>query len=197
MIMFFGGLDLTAGEVKASYLAFLDLELRARVLKLYTDEEILNNITRQEVYAMGIDSPLSFPKQARERGCERMLRELGIKFFPPVLPAMEKLTKRGMKLAATLEKAGIRVLEVYPGGTQDLLCIPRKKASLVGLKEGLERLGIKFVDAKLNGDALDAVTAAYTVYLYWRGDYLRLKSGDCELILPVPRCLPRIPSRRY
>lgn len=195
-IMLFAGLDLTSSQHKASYIAFLNEELIAKIVKVHTDEEIIKAVADVEIYALGIDAPLSFPKHGMFRGCEKILLGLGIRFFPPTLPSMKGLTKRGVRLASALSSRNIKVLEVYPGGSQDVLCIPRKKKSLSLLKRGLEELGISLPIGRLNGDALDAVSAAYTVYLYWRGNYLRLSSDDCELILPIPRCLPRTPSPR-
>ncbi|MGB9709166.1 MAG: DUF429 domain-containing protein [Infirmifilum uzonense] len=195
--MLYAGIDLTASKSRPTCIAFLDNEKNVRVYRAFDDLEILHIMFSLEPDIVGIDSPLTYPKQGRLRGCERIMRELGIKFFPPSLPAMKKLMYRGSRLAEALSRRGIKVLEVYPGGTQDVLCLPRKRRSLDELRKGLEKLGLHIEDQEKDGDVLDAVTAAYTVYVFARGDYLRLISEDCELILPVPICLPRTPNHPY
>lgn len=197
MTMLFAGVDLSATPRRASSIAFLDPELRVDIVTVFSDEDLLNALLSRKVYAVGIDSPLSKPSRGRLRGCERILTELGVRFFPPTIPSMEKLSERGLRLASMIKEAGLRVYEVYPGGSQDVLCIPRKRASLRGLRSGLESLGVLLPAVELGGDELDAVTAAYTIYKLWYGEVLRLVSDDCELILPLPRCLPRTPTRRY
>jgi len=195
--MWFAGVDLSSSEKKPTYVALLDENLTAKVFELSTDEEILEAVSSARPMYTGIDAPLSLPSKSRIRGCEKVLISLGIRFFPPTMPSMLSLTLRGMRLRMQLKEAGLSILEVYPGGSQDVLCLPRSKRSLAGLEHGLRALGVKLPVGRLTGDALDAVTAAYTAFLYWRGDCLRLASEDCSLVLPIPRCLPRIPTRRH
>jgi len=40
---------------------------------------------------------------------------------------MRKLTMRGIKLREIFQSQGFHVIEVYPGGAQDVLGIPRKR----------------------------------------------------------------------
>ncbi len=194
--MLFAGVDLSASLRKPTYISLLDENLTARIFSAPGDSEIIETLQEAKPCIVGIDAPLSLPRKGRIRGCERVLASLGVRFFPPTIPSMTSLTQRGIKLRSALEALGFIVVEVYPGGSQDLLCLPRKK-SLSSLREGLEALGIRLPSGKLNGDALDAVTAAYTVFLYSKGEYLRITSDDCSLVLPIPRCLPRSPTRQY
>ena len=85
---------------------------------------------------------------------------MGISVFWCLLPSMEMLTRRGIRLAQELRKTGVKVIESYPGAAQDILGIPRKKASLLELKWGLSRAGITgdFLTANITHDEVDAIT---------------------------------------
>jgi predicted nuclease with RNAse H fold len=122
------------------------------------------------------------------RECDKKLFELGIKFFPITLGPMRMLTKRGIKLKKILEKNGYKVIEVYPGATQDILKIVRKNVSLKKLREGLEKLGIKIEKRELTHDELDAITAAFTGYLHSKGMSLSL-GNEKEGVIIVPKII--------
>ena len=62
------------------------------------------------------------------RRCERELKRRGVNVYPCLLPSMQGLTRRGMRLAERLRSMGIPVIESYPGAAQDILGIPRKGA---------------------------------------------------------------------
>jgi len=80
------------------------------------------------------------------------------------------------------------VIEVFPGGAQDVLGIPRKKRGRDLLAAGLCRLGISGDIGRLSGDELDAVTAAYVGYLYTRGAYTAVAAAsETPVIYPAPR----------
>jgi len=98
------------------------------------------------------------------------------------------LTKRGIKLRKILEKNGYKVIEVYPGATQDILKIARKNVSLKKLREGLEKLGIKIEKRELTHDELDAITAAFTGYLHLKGMSLSL-GNEKEGVIIVPKII--------
>ncbi|MBM4415791.1 MAG: hypothetical protein FJ035_06010 [Chloroflexi bacterium] len=51
---------------------------------------------------------------------------------------MVGLPLRGARLWARLDAAGVPVLEVFPGMTQDRLRLPRKQADLAGLERGCD-----------------------------------------------------------
>ncbi|MGC9031721.1 MAG: DUF429 domain-containing protein, partial [Minisyncoccia bacterium] len=73
----------------------------------------------------------------------------------------------------------------YPGATQDILKIPRKQKGLKKLLNGLKKHGIKVERKNLSGDELDAITAAYTGYLFLKGKTIEI--GDKKegiIILP-------------
>jgi predicted nuclease with RNAse H fold len=98
------------------------------------------------------------------------------------------LTHRGIRLADGLRKAGYTVIESYPGAAQDVLGIPRKKASLEELKRGLFRAGITggFVTADITHDEVDAITSALVGLFYLADDYIALGTA-AEDYLIVPR----------
>jgi predicted nuclease with RNAse H fold len=101
---------------------------------------------------------------------------------------MEMLTKRGIKLASALRKAGCKVIESYPGAAQDILGIPRKKASLEELKWGLSRAGIAgdFLSTSITHDEVDAVTSALVGLFYLADHYIALGTTTEEYLI-VPR----------
>ncbi len=105
---------------------------------------------------ISIDSPLSLPRgrtsvfdsdRTRQRygitrECERLLRRRGIYVYPCLIPSMQALTKRGVDLAQKFRKVGIPVIESYPGAAQDIMGIPRKRAGIEYLSQGLAEFGI-------------------------------------------------------
>jgi predicted nuclease with RNAse H fold len=101
---------------------------------------------------------------------------------------MEMLTRRGIKLAQELRNAGCKVIESYPGAAQDILGIPRKKASLEELKQGLSRAGIAgdFMTSQITHDEVDAITSALVGLFYLADDYIALGT-PAEDYLIVPR----------
>jgi predicted nuclease with RNAse H fold len=83
---------------------------------------------------------------------------------------MRLLTKRGIRLKRVLKARGYAVIEVYPGAAQDIWHTGRKQDGLPNLRKGLEKLGVKGLNNKMNGDELDAVTAALVAQLFLRGE---------------------------
>ena len=96
------------------------------------------------------------------RACERTLKRRGINVYPCLLPSMQRLTERGIRLAARLRNLGTPVIQSYPGAAQDILGIPRKGAGEQWLKLGLLNLGFRGEDATkpVRHDELDAITSA-------------------------------------
>ncbi len=101
---------------------------------------------------------------------------------------MEMLTRRGIKLAAAMRDAGCNVIESYPGAAQDILGIPRKKASLEELKQGLSRAGITgdFLTADITHDEVDAITSALVGLFFLADDYIALGTPTEDYLI-VPR----------
>jgi predicted nuclease with RNAse H fold len=159
-------------------LAALDARLSVRELSAgpFTDDTIVDFVERHRPTVVAIDAPLSLPAEGILRPVDRELTRRKLHPYPPLLPSMAAMTRRGCALRAMLSGRGCDVIEVFPGAAQDVLGIPRKKAGLNELAAGLRRLGMAGLPAKPDGDALDAVTAAYVAQLYRR--------GRCEAIGP-------------
>jgi predicted nuclease with RNAse H fold len=160
---------------------------------LRTDEEIIAETLAARPDVVSIDSPLSLPvgypkHTAIYRECERALKRVGISVFWCLLPSMRGLTMRGMRLAKNLRHHGMHVIESYPGAAQDLLLIPRKKASLDELKWGLVRAGFKgsWVDQKISHDELDAITSALVGLFFLADDYIALGNAKEDYLI-IPR----------
>jgi len=146
----------------------------------YRDSEIVESAVRHRPRVVAVDAPLSMPKGRRSldrpepihfRQCDLELRQRRIKFFPITIGPMRVLTKRGIALKRSLEELGFIVIEVFPGGAQDVLDLPRKQHGLPKLIRGLRRHGMKGLASAVTGDEADAATCALTGLLYLRGKY--------------------------
>jgi predicted nuclease with RNAse H fold len=185
------GIDLAGSPRRSTGVCVLrGMTVQTRVLQ--DDEEILSLVREARPALVPIDAPLSLPP-GREtigdrngehyRPCDLELRRRGIRFFPITLGPMRALTERGLRLRAELEAMGFRVMECFPGASQDVWGIPRKQHDLEGLRSGLERLGVRGLAPEMSHDELDAVTGALTGrwYLLGRGEML---GGDDGIVVP-------------
>ena len=187
------GIDLAGSEKRKTGICILNENSEAICFYVFKDKEILDLVKKEKPDLISIDAPLSLPKGRKSlkrkskihfRECDKELWELGIKFFPITLGPMRKLTERGIKLKKILEKK-YKIIEVYPGASQDILKIPRKQKGTEKLKKGLEKLGIKFFKKILNGDELDAATCAFTGLLFLKQKTMVLGEKDeGEIIIP-------------
>ncbi len=191
------GIDLAGVETRPTGFCVLDLKsMEVSHFILYKDNEILEAVERVKPVVVAIDAPLSLPigRESLEeksnihlRECDRELLTRKIKFFPVTLGPMRKLTHRGMKLKKRIECEGFQVIEVYPGGAQDILGIPRK-SDAKGLMKSLLNLGLKGIGRKATHDELDAVTAAYVAKLYIENNYEAYgNKEEGQIIMPKHR----------
>ncbi len=199
------GIDLTASERRPSGWALLD-GCTATTTRLSGDAEIVKMTISNSPDLVSIDSPLSLPGGKKApiecrnaglpiyRACELALKRMGISVFWCLLPTMEALTMRGIRLAKALRDAGIPVIESYPGAAQDLLQIPRKGASLEELKWGLHRLGIDgdYIRGKISHDEVDAITAALVGLFYAAEEHISLGNATEDYLIT-----PRSPYIKY
>lgn len=171
------GIDLAGVAHRPSGWCLLK-EWKAETSLLYSDEEILNKIKREKPDLVAIDAPLSLPPGRKSiddktglhfRLCDEELRRRKIRFFPITLGPMRSLTERGIALRRVLENEGFRVVEVYPGGAQDIWGIPRVKHNRTGLRDGLRRLGISGLKKDISDHELDAATGALVGFLFLTG----------------------------
>jgi HemK-like putative methylase len=192
------GLDLAGSEKRKTGVALLNENLIAQCLSVFEDKEILDLVEKEKPCLICIDAPLSLPKGRKEinkkskvhfRACDLELRKRKIKFFPITLGPMRKLTERGLKLKKILEKK-YEVIEVYPGASQDILNIKRKGEGENKLKKGLENFGIKIIGKKIDDHQLDAITAAFTGFLYKKKKAIALgEKSEGQIIIPKPPSL--------
>lgn len=196
------GLDLTGSVKKASGFAVLE-DGQATTIRLTSDEDILDQISRAKPALVSIDCPLSLPYGRLSvfdddpgrhefgilRQCERDLLKRGIRCYPPLLKSMQLLTQRGICLAKKISTLGYPVIETFPGGVQDVLGLPRKQHDLNQLIQGLKAIGIGNLDqARLSHDEIDAVTAALAGLYYLKGRFERIGNDEeGSTVMPVTR----------
>jgi hypothetical protein len=186
------GLDLAGVESRPSGFCVLD-GLKVETCVFYTDREIIQKIEELKPKVIAIDAPLSLPpgrKNIEEktnvhlRECDKELLKRRIKFFPITLGPMRKLTERGINLKKILKNKSFKVIEVYPGGAQDILKIPRKQQGLDKLRKGLEKLKIEGLTSKMNDHELDAVTCALVGKLFLEKKSETLGSLENGIVMP-------------
>ena len=196
------GLDLAGSQNRPT--GFCLIRDRAIFIAvLFSDLEISQEIRKTGPRVVAIDAPLSLPpgrqhiedrKGGHFRSCDLELRKRGIRFFPITLGPMRGLTQRGLKLKSELSRPGLEVIEIYPGGAQDIWGLPRAGRDRVKLALGLKRLSEKEFGLKLSlgakpwlemtADELDAVTAALVGLLYIQGRVELYGKGKKIIVMP-------------
>lgn len=195
------GIDLTGSEKRASGWCLLSGR-EAEVASKNSDDELIEATLDARPHLVSIDSPLCLPsgrisvedddpKRAEfgiMRECERELKRRGVNVYPCLIPSMQKLTARGIRLASALRERGIPVIESYPGAAQDIMRMPRKRAGLEWLKTGLREFGIvgDYETQKVTHDELDAITSALVGTFHLAGMSEALGTDE-EAPLIIPR----------
>jgi predicted nuclease with RNAse H fold len=163
---------------------------------LFGDGDIVQCVEKKKPDIVAIDAPLWLPpgresiedkNNVHLRPCDEELKRRKIPFFPITLGPMRMLTERGMRLRRILEKRGFRVIEVYPGGAQDIWKIPRVKRNKDALRRGLLKRGLKGLGKDISAHELDAATGALVGRLFLQGRaeiYGDFSSG--AIIMPFP-----------
>jgi predicted nuclease with RNAse H fold/dephospho-CoA kinase len=176
------GIDLTGSEARGSGWCLLDGK-KASFKTVFTDKEILQQTLNSNPDLVSIDSPLCLPAGRTSvddtdpgrqrfgimRECERELKRRGVNVYPCLLPSMQKLTARGIRIASALRTLGVPVIESYPGAAQDIMRIPRKGAGVEWLKLGLADFGVIGDLSAASHDELDAITSALVGSFHWAG----------------------------
>jgi predicted nuclease with RNAse H fold/dephospho-CoA kinase len=194
------GIDLTGSEARPSGWCGLRGNA-AETCMMTTDDEIIAHSMAERPTLISIDSPLSLPngrirvedddpgrsEYGIMRLCERELKRRGINVYPCLLPSMQALTRRGMRMAGRFRSEGIPVIESYPGAAQDIMGIPRKGAGIEFLRQGLVDFGISgsSLKCRVSHDELDAITSAIVGLFFLSGQYEALR-GPSEDALIVP-----------
>ena len=191
------GIDLAGSPRRNTGLCVLDGMKITFCAVVHTDQEILNFLEETNPILITIDAPLNLPPGRKSiedrngehfRPCDRELLRRGIRFFPITLGPMRSLTERGIRLRRVFTRRGYSVIEVYPGAAQDIWKIGRKQEGLSKLGKGLKELGVKGIKEEMNGDELDAVTAALVGRWFLHGKTEVL--GDFRrgaIIIPLPK----------
>lgn len=182
------GVDLAGSVKKYTGLCRMRTDLFCESSLCKEDDKIIEFVVSSDPSVVAIDAPLSFPKPGQTfRSCDKKLIEMNIHIFPQTLYGMRILSERAIKLKERLEALGYKVIEVYPGGAQDLLEIPRKNKGLKMLKEGLIKLGVKGLRCDETGHELDAVTCSLVGIAYLENEFIAVGDpDDCTIILPRP-----------
>lgn len=172
------GVDLAGSPKRNTGICTLKKDTVTSCTIVHTDQEIINYVEEEKPALIAIDAPLNLPPGRKSiedrngehfRPCDRELLRRGIRFFPITLGPMRLLTKRGIRLKRSLTRRGYSVIEVYPGAAQDIWHTGRKQDGLSKLRKGLEKLGVKGLNKKMDGDELDAVSAALVGRLFLLG----------------------------
>ena len=186
------GLDLAGVESRPTGFCVLK-GMTAETLLVYANEETVRKTEESKPRVIAIDAPLSLPAGRKSieqrtnvhlRECDKELLKRGIKFFPVTLGPMRKLTKRGIALRTVFENKHFKVIEVYPGGAQDVLGIPRKQQGLTKLRAGLEKQRIKGLNDKMSDHELDAVTCALVGKLFLERKTITYGIHEQAIIMP-------------
>jgi len=137
---------------------------RVETSLIYTNNEILEGITRNKPAIIAIDAPFSLPKKGILRKADKEMIRRGYRVFPPKLPAMRTLTVRAIELNKLIAEKGYKTIEVHPTSTRKALNMPSKdwrKIQTILKSIGLEGDQVR----TLTPHELDAITAALTAYL--------------------------------
>jgi hypothetical protein len=190
------GIDLAGVETRPTGFCVFDENLKAQTCLLHSNKQIIDMVEQVSPKVVSIDAPLALPRdrpslsakyknRSHLRECDKALLKMGIRFFPITLGPMRKLTQRGIKLRKILEAKGFKVIESFPGASQDLLGMPRKQKGLEKLRQALIKYGIRGdVEKKVASDhELDAATSALVGLLYLKGNYTAV--GDPEEMLMI------------
>ena len=191
------GIDLAGSPKRNTGICTLKKETITSCTIVHTDQEIIHYVEKENPSLIAIDAPLNLPPGRKSmedkngehfRPCDRELLQRGIRFFPITLGPMRLLTERGIRLKRFLTRRGYPVVEVYPGAAQDIWHTGRKQDGLSKLRKGLEKLGVNGLNKKMNGDELDAVTAALVGQFFLRGEAEVLGNfRHGAIIIPYPR----------
>jgi uncharacterized protein YprB with RNaseH-like and TPR domain/predicted nuclease with RNAse H fold/dephospho-CoA kinase len=196
------GIDLTGSETKASGWCVLREDTALTEL-IFSDDELVRRSLACRPSVISIDSPLTLPEGRRSvfdddpgrsefgimRYCERELKRRGVNVYPALIPSMQRLTARGIRLASRFRSLGVPVIESYPGAAQDIMGIVRKRKGLDHLTNGLKEFGVQGLDTtrKISHDELDAITSALVGGFFWSGRTERLGKdpiGEEALFIP-------------
>lgn len=149
------GLDLAGKPENPTGFCLLTDE-GAQTKLLYSDKEIIEEIEKAKPEAVAIDAPLWLPKLhggklVPWRNCDQLLLKRGFRPLSPMLPTMQQLAHRAMKLVRELNARGYKSFETFPRATEKIL--------------GLSK------EPRKNQDEYDALLCALAAKAYLEGRY--------------------------
>ncbi|RLJ07257.1 MAG: hypothetical protein DRP12_02595 [Candidatus Aenigmatarchaeota archaeon] len=153
------GIDLAGKPKNPTGVYILNKEKRGLVL--YTDEEILEVVRRENPDLIAIDAPFQMPKSGWWRDSDLALKKAGFRPLSPKFPGMQPLVRRAERLLKLLKP--YRVIEVFPRATEKIL--------------GLQKA------ERANQHIYDAMLCALTGKAYLEGKYRAL--GKQRIIIPL------------
>ncbi len=172
------GIDLAASPKKCSGYSVIESKNNSPFLTkikcLNTNKSIVNEILKDGVRVVAIDSPLT--KEPKMREVDRLMIKRGFRVFPPNFSWMRELSVRGWLIAEELKSLGIKVIETHPRSAL-------VAAGVNSLQELLDLLEVRitvsnFSESVLHKDLRDSVIAAIVAYCYIRGCCDAVKASD-------------------
>lgn len=208
----FIGIDLTSSLRRATACVALDGELTlAWSDLLFSDADILDITASHRPHIVAIDAPLGLPKglccleescscqalmPGKGRMCESELSRRGIPcYYTTKKSIIKNMVYRAISLKHEMGARGCQVIEVYPYATKVVLFggpIPSKSkpAGLSFLRQQIAKLMPQLIPhlPRFNHDLCDALLAAYTAYLYAKGEAEIIGDpGEGAICIPAPK----------
>lgn len=176
------GLDLSGSEKKPSGWCLIDGR-RVTTKLLYSDDEILNEVTNARPVIIAIDAPLTMPKEGGFRHVDKELMKLKGKPLPPLMPGMRSLTMRAIGLITRINELSlnIKILETHPQTAASRLNVSRSSKQVL---EALKAYGLKPFERNVSKHEVDAMLAALTAWLYLIGKVEEVKADNGIIVLP-------------
>lgn len=124
------GLDLAGKPENPTGFCVLT-ERGAETKLLRADKEILEEIDKAKPDVVAIDAPLWLPRQqfgrmVPWRNCDQLLLKRGFRPLSPMMPTMQQLAHRAMKLVRQLHAKGYKTLETFPRAVEKILGLSKE-----------------------------------------------------------------------
>lgn len=192
----YGGIDPSGSEKRISGCAIINqYGSLVKAGHTATDNEILDFFDPYNINGMGIDAPKGLPngmglcclqdhpdcdcEPTPSRECEKKLIQQGLRLYPVnknTFISAKHWIRRGLLLYLRLQNMNIECYEVYPAGLKRILFpktdIPLPKSS-VASRRILQRILSNYIydiptvtKQPYSDHILDAILAAYAIYLY-------------------------------
>ncbi len=186
------GIDLSVRNTTG--ISILNLDEKATIIFKSVPADMNNSIVNmiEDGDIILIDAPLSLPNGRKSiedrdgphfRECDKMLRKLGIRFYPITIGGMRSLYKIGTKIAKSIsKKKGVNVYEGFPGASLDMLGLKRKHI----MPSLFKSFNVITKNKPKNIDEMDAGVLSITGYLYINKLAFNLGRDDGHIMIPYP-----------